>query len=153
MFALWKKKKVVPEDALWRDTMSGRADIDPSRLFVDMTEIDRWRALGQDVPPPPDRGAVMQRVRQHIEALDGSVDASNGAVLDRLIEAWVAAWIASVDTAYVDACSAVSVHYGVAAELVANMGARLEYATDHFERSKLIRDDAYARLAGTDQKD
>jgi len=147
-----RRRKTPPQDVLWQDTMSGREDTPSARRFIEIPEIDRWRAIGQDVPPPPDRGAVLQRVRQLAEELADSIDESNRAALDRLVESWVARWIATVDTAYVDACSAVSVHYGAAAQLVVSTEAELETATDQLERAKRIRDAAYDRLAGTDQK-
>lgn len=111
---------------------------------------ESWRSLGHDIPPVPEREAVMQRVRQLVEGLEGAIDEGTGAALDRLIETWVAAWLASVDTAYVDACSVVDEHYGQASQVLVETEAVFEHETDKLARLRRTRDDAYARLAGTE---
>ncbi len=107
-------------------------------------------SLGQDMPPLPERDAVMQRVRQLVERLEGAIDEGTGAALDRLIETWVAAWVASVDTTYLDACSVVGDQYGQASQVLVEAEAVLEHETAKLARLRRIRDDAYARLAGTE---
>lgn len=130
------------------DSTPGRDGTDATRRIRTIPEP--WRSLGQDMPPLPERGAVMQRVRQLVEGLEGAIDEGTGAALDRLIETWVAAWLASVDTEYVDACSVIDDHYGQASQVLVETQAALEHQTDKLARLSRIRDDAYARLAGTE---
>lgn len=136
-------------DKGWTDSLPGREDIGPAQRYMHIPEIDRWRSLGQDMPPAPERGAVMQRVRQLVEGLDGALDEGTGAALDRLIEAWVAAWLAGVDLAYVDGCSVIDVHYGQASQWLVETETLLEHETAKLARLSGTRDAAHARLAGT----
>jgi hypothetical protein len=62
------------------------------------------------MPPAPERGAVLERVRQITESLVGAIDEGTGAVLDRLIESWTAEWIATADAEYTDHCATITVH-------------------------------------------
>lgn len=137
------------DKASWTDSMSGRDGTDPNHRYMRIPEIDRWRSVGQDMPPAPERGAVLQRVRQIVEGLEGAIDEGTGTALDRLIETWVAAWLASVDTTYLDACSVVDVHHGQASQWLVETEATLEHETSKLGRLRRVRDDAHARLAGT----
>jgi hypothetical protein len=74
------------------------------------------RAVPFDMPPDPDRGSVLQRVRQLTESLDGAIDEGTGSALDRLIESWIARWIATVEAGYADHCAVISVYRGQAGQ-------------------------------------
>jgi hypothetical protein len=100
----------------WQDNRPAWATGSADGRYLTIPEIDRWRALPFDMPPDPERGTVMQRVRQLVESLDGALDEGTGTALDRLIESWVAGWIHTVQASYDDHCAVVAVHCGQAAE-------------------------------------
>lgn len=77
-------------------------------------EIGPWHAMPSGMLPAPERGAVLQRVRQLTESLDGASDEGKGASIDLLIESWVGCWIATAEADYADRCAAISVHRGQA---------------------------------------
>jgi hypothetical protein len=87
----------------------------PSR-YLHIPEIDRWRAAPYDMPPAPERGTVLQRVRQLTESLEEGIDEGTGASLDRLIESWTGSWIAIVEAEYTDHCGVLQVLRGQALE-------------------------------------
>ncbi len=86
----------------------------PAGRYVHIPEIDRRRTVPFDLLPAPERGAVMQRVQQLTESLEGAIDEGTSASLDRLIESWVGGWIATVESEYVDHCAVISIHRGQA---------------------------------------
>jgi hypothetical protein len=77
-------------------------------------EIGRWQAVPSSMLPAPERGAVLQRVRQLTESLDGTIAEGAGTPLDLLIESWVGCWIATVEADYADHFAAISVRRGQA---------------------------------------
>lgn len=116
--------------------------------FVEISEIDGWRARGHAMSPPPDPELVRQRIANEVEALDRSIDEGTAVVLDRLIESWVAQWLATVDTEYINACSVDDVHYGRAAQELTTAESHLGFLTAELTRLQKIRDDAADRLRG-----
>lgn len=80
-----RRKKTDPTPT-WQDNMPAwESRPGPSR-YLHIPEIDRWRASPYDMPPAPERGTVLQRVRQLTESLGEAIDEGSGASLDRLIE-------------------------------------------------------------------
>ena len=73
----------------WEDALGDYAGVTDAR-YMGFSEIDRWRAVPFDMPPPPERGAVLQRVGELVEGLEGALDEGTASALDRYIEAWVA---------------------------------------------------------------
>lgn len=65
------------------------------------SEAESWRPLGFDTPSGPQREVARELVRKKIAALADSVDEGNAAVLDLQIEAWVAEWLAAVETQHI----------------------------------------------------
>jgi hypothetical protein len=96
----------------------------------------------------PDRDAVMKRVETEIERLADAVDEGTDQVLDGLIESWVAQWLATVDTAYIDACSAVDVHYGRAAQISITADSELDFAIAELHRLQAEYEHIEAELTG-----
>jgi len=121
---------------------------DRADRYMHIPEIDRWRAVPYGMPPDPEQGMVLQRVRQVTESLAGAIDEGTGATLDRMIEAWVAKWIATVETDYTDHCAVISVHRGQAAEWLTESTHTARHENEELERIR----DAYlacrTRLAG-----
>ena len=116
--------------------------------YVHIPEIDRWRAAPFDMPPSPDRALVLERVRQHIQSLDGAIDEGTGSALDRLIEAWVASWIATVETEYTDHCAVIHVHRGQAAQWLTESTHTARHESEQFERVRAAYLACRDRLAG-----
>lgn len=140
--------------ATWSDSMPGRvaAPGAPQR-YVEIPEIDRWRAAAYELSPSPERGEVLQRVRQYVEALDGAVDEGTGAALDLVIDSWVVQWLAVVDTEYADHCAVIDVHLGQARQWLVEVTRRLDHETDRLARLEKDRDRARARLTGRPEED
>jgi len=131
--------------AAWRGGGSGSRAISHQYPF---TEVDHWGPVSFDMPPDPERGTVQQRVRQLIEALGGAVDEGSGTVLDLMIDSWVAAWIATVETAYADHCRAISGQHNRAAQWLTEKEAAARHETDELERVRADYLACRARLAG-----
>ena len=91
-YRLFHRKRAVGghQRYTWEDALGDYAGVSDAR-YMSFSEIDRWRAVPFDMPPPPERGAVMQRVRQLVEGLDGALDEGTASALDRYIEAQAAA--------------------------------------------------------------
>jgi len=123
------------------------ADTQAAR-YMHIPEIDRWRALPFDMPPDPERGTVLQRVRQYVESLDGAIDEGTGAALDRVIEAWVAEWIATVETGYTDHCAVIDVHRAQAAQWLTESIHTARHENEELERIRAAYLACRARLAG-----
>jgi hypothetical protein len=94
----------------WQDNMQDRGAGDQDVRYVHIPQIDRWRAVPCDMPPDPERGTVLQRMRQLTESLAGGIHEGTGRSLDPAIESWVAAWIATVETDYTDHRVVIQVH-------------------------------------------
>jgi hypothetical protein len=106
-----------PRSSTGKKTDPARQDSRPARAtdhhagrYAYIPEIDSRRAASFDMPPTPERGAVLERVRQFTESLKGAIDEGTGAALDRLIEAWTAQWISTVEDEYTDHCATIAVH-------------------------------------------
>jgi hypothetical protein len=132
----------------WQDTMPAWDEGDRSSRYVYLPEIDRWRALGYDMPPDPVREAVLKRVEQMTQALGGAIDEGTGAALDGVIESWVAAWIASVETAYSDHCGVNSVHRSQASQWLTESTHKAQYERDELDRTRAAYLACRARLGG-----
>jgi hypothetical protein len=113
---------------------------------MSFSEIDRWRAVPFDMPPPPERGAVMQRVRQLVEGLDGALDEGTASALDRYIEAWVGRWIATVETEYADHCGVTNLFRCQAAEWTRETTVKLEQARAELDQVRGDYEAVAARL-------
>jgi hypothetical protein len=111
-------------------------------------ESDRWHAVSVDMPQAPDRSAVMQRVRELTDSLEGTIDEGTSASLDLMIESWGGAWIAAVESEYVDHCAVISAHSGQAQQQLIHANAD---AVHEIEKLDQLRRDYLAsrqRLTG-----
>ena len=131
-----------------QDNRPDWGDGDRAARYMRIPEIDRWRAVPFDMPPDPERGTVLQRVRQITESLDGAIDEGTGAALDRLIEAWVAKWIATVESDYTDHCAVINVHRGQAAQWLAESIHTTRHENEELDRIRAAYLACRARLAG-----
>jgi hypothetical protein len=120
-------------DFAWEDALGDYRGVSASR-YTRLMEIDRWRPVPFDMPPPPERDSVHRRVRDLIEGLEGAIDEGSGGALDRHIESWVAAWVAGVETEYADHCGLIQMFRGQAEQWVRETTVELEHA-----RAKLGR--------------
>jgi hypothetical protein len=127
----------------WEDTLGDYAGVSDAR-YMSFSEIDRWRAVPFDMPPAPERGAVMQRVRQLVEGLDGALDEGTASALDRYIESWIGRWIATVETEYADHCGVIDLFRCQAAEWMRETTVKLEHARAELDQ---IRQDYLAVAA------
>jgi hypothetical protein len=127
----------------WEDILGDYADVSDAR-YMSFSEIDRWRAMPFDMPPPPERGAVMQRVRQLVEGLDGALDEGTAGALDLYIEALIGRWIATVETEYADHCRMIDLFRCQAAEWTRETAVKLEHARAQLDQ---IRGDYLAVAA------
>ena len=132
----------------WQDNMPSR-DSGPSRgRYLHIPEIDRWRAVPFDMAPAPERRAVMERVQQLTQSLEGAIDEGTGASLDRLIESWARSWIATVESEYVDHCAVISVHQGQAQQWLTEGTVTAQHEREELDQ---LRADYFAsrnRLTG-----
>jgi hypothetical protein len=108
----------------------------------------RWRAVPFDMPPAPERGAVMQRVQRLTESLEGAIDEGTGASLDLLIESWARSWIAIVETEHVDHCAVISVHRGQAQQWLAETTATAQHEREELGRVQMDYLASRQRLTG-----
>ena len=108
----------------------------------------RWRAVPFDMPPAPDRGAVMQRVQPLTESLEGAIDEGTGESLDLLIESWTGAWIAIVESEYVDHCAVISVHRGQARQWLTEATATALHEREKLDRIRMDYVASRQRLTG-----
>jgi hypothetical protein len=137
----------------WEDTLGDYAGVSDAR-YMSFSEIDRWRAVPFDMPPPPDRGAVMRRVGELVQGLDGALDEGTASALDRYIEAWVGRWIATVETEYADHCGVINLFRCQAAEWMRETTVKLEQARaeldqirgDYLAVAARLRRDAFAEF-------
>jgi hypothetical protein len=137
----------------WDDTLGDYAGVTDAR-YLSFSEIDRWRAVPYDMPPPPERDVVMQRVRELVEGLEGAIDEGTAGALDRYIEAWVGRWIATVETEYTDHCGVIDRFRAQAAEWMRETTVKLEHARAELDQIRgdyqavatLLRRDGFADL-------
>ncbi len=132
----------------WEDNRPDWGADSNAARYVHIPEIDRWRAVPFDMPPSPDRASVLERVRQHIRSLEGAIDEGTGSALDRLIEAWVASWIATVEADYTDHCAVINVHRGQAAQWLTESTHTARHENEELERVRAAYLACRARLAG-----
>jgi hypothetical protein len=132
----------------WQDNRPDWGADDRAGRYMHIPEIDRWRAVPFDMPPAPERGTVLQRVRQITESLDGAIDEGTGAALDLLIDSWVAKWIATVQADYTDHCAVIDVHRGQAAQWLAESTRTAQHENEELERIRTAYLACRARLAG-----
>lgn len=147
MFKRSGKKPVRPDWSAIGNGHSG-SGVASGPTFVEISEIDGWRSRGHAMAPPPDRELVRRRIESEVGSLDGAIDEGTAAALDRLIESWVAQWLATVDTEYIDACAVVDVHYGRAAQALTDAETHLEFLDAELTRLQEVRDEAADRLRG-----
>jgi len=101
-----------------------------------------------DMPADPDRGTVLPGARQYTQSLDGAIDEGTGPALDRIIEAWVAKWIATVEADYADHCAVINVHRGQAAQWLTESIHTARHENEELERIRGAYLACRARLAG-----
>jgi hypothetical protein len=144
-YRLFRRRRATagPRRYTWEDTLGDYAGVSDAR-YMSFSEIDRWRPVPFDMPPPPERGAVMQRVRQLVEGLDGALDEGTASALDRYIESWIGRWIATVETEYADHCGVIDLFRCQAAEWMRETTVKLEHARDELDQ---IRQDYLAVAA------
>lgn len=131
-----RKRKGDQVAPTWQDNMPTWDSRRGLARYLHIPEIDRWRAIPYDMPPAPERGTVLQRVRQLTESLSGAIDEGTGASLDRLIESWAGAWIATVDTEYADHCGVIDVHRGQALEWLTESSHAAEHAREEHDQAR-----------------
>jgi hypothetical protein len=132
----------------WQDNRPEWGNGDPALRYMHIPEIDRWRAVPFAMPPDPDRGAVLQRVRQITESLDGAIDEGTGGALDPIIESWVATWIATVQTDYTDHCAVINVHRAQAAQWLVESTHTAQHENEELQRIRSAYLASRARLSG-----
>jgi hypothetical protein len=111
-------------------------------------EIGGWQAVPSGMLPAPERGAVLQHVRQLAESRDGAIDEGAGASLDPLIESWVGGWIATVEADYADHCAAISVRRGRARQWLTESTHIAEHETEALGRISAAYSTCLASLTG-----
>lgn len=149
MSAIRRRRDIAQNtEPTWQDNMPAWSDGSRNARYMHFTEIDRWRAIPYDMPPDPERGTVIQRVRQITEGLSRAVDEGSGRSLDLIIESWVARWIATVETAYADHCGVISVHRNQAAEWLAETSRVADYENHELELIRQAYLACRAQLAG-----
>jgi hypothetical protein len=132
----------------WQDNRPDWSEGGRAARYMHIPEIDRWRAVPFDMPPDPERAAVLQRVRQITESLDGAIDEGTGAALDRIIESWVAKWIATVEADYTDHCGVINVHRGQAAQWLTEARHTARHENEELDRIRAAYLACRGRLAG-----
>ena len=147
---LLRRRRDAGKDAspTWQDTRPDWSDGGRAGRYMRIPEIDRWRAVPFGMPPDPERGTVLQRVRQYIESLEGAIDEGTGSALDRVIEAWVAKWIATVEADYTDHCAVINVHRGQAAQWLTESIHTARHENEELGRIRGAYLACRARLAG-----
>jgi hypothetical protein len=132
----------------WQDNRPDWSGGGHTGRYMHIPEIDRWRAVPFDMPPGPERGTVLQRVRQITESLEGAIDEGTGPALDLIIEAWVAKWIATVEADYADHCAVINVHRGQAAQWLTESICTGRHENEELDRIRAAYLACRARLAG-----
>jgi hypothetical protein len=127
----------------WEDILGDYAGVTDAR-YMSFSEIDRWRAVPFDMPPTPERGVVIQQVRQLVEGLEGALDEGTASALDLYIEAWIGRWIANVETEYADHCRMIDLFRCQAAESMREIAVKLEHARARLDQ---VRGDYLAAAA------
>jgi hypothetical protein len=145
---LRRRKAASATPPTWEDNRPTWGAGASAGRYLEIPEIDRWRAVPFDMPPDPERGTVMQRVRQLVESLDGAIDEGTGSALDLLIESWVAAWIHTVETSYADHCAVIDVHAGQAAEWLVESEHNARDEAEELDRARAAYLACRARLSG-----
>jgi hypothetical protein len=144
-----RRARSEPAQPTWQDVMPDRPGPDDKPgPFLQLTEIDRWRAVPFDMPPAPDRGTCRQRVRQLVEQLGDAVDEGTGAALDLVIESWVAAWIESVRTEYLDHQTVLALHLGQATQYRRELQLQAGHASEELDRLNEAYERCRAELTG-----
>jgi len=111
-------------------------------------EIGGWQAVPSGMLPAPERGAVLQHVRQLAESRDGAIDDGTGASLDPPIESWVGCWIATVEADYADHCAAISERRGQARQWLTESTHIAEHETEALDRISAAYSTCLAGLTG-----
>jgi hypothetical protein len=132
----------------WQDNMPSRDGGPGQGRYLNIPEIDRWRAVPFGMTPPPERSAVMERVRQLTQSLEGAIDEGTGASLDRLIESWAGSWIATVQSEYVDHCAVISVHRGQAQQWLTEATVTAQHEREELEQIRADYAASRRRLTG-----
>ena len=147
---LLRRRSITGKNAsrTWRDNRRAWGSDDRDGRYMHIPEIDRWQAMPFDMPPASERGAVLERVRQLTESLEGAIDEGTGAALDRLIESWVASWIATVEAEYIDHCAVISVHRGQAAQWLTESTLTALHENEELDRIRVAYLACRSRLAG-----
>lgn len=144
---LFPRRKSKNASPTREDSASWPSLHEPGR-YLEIREIDNWRSLPFQVPPPPDREAVLRAVERYVDSLRGGIDEGSGASMDPVIKSWLTGWIATVETEYADHTAVIHIHHGQAVQWLTD-----SKVLAHREREKLehIRADylaSRARLGG-----
>lgn len=139
-----KGKKASPAR---QDNASWPSFHQPSR-YLEIREIDNWRSLPFQVPPPPDREAVLRAVGRYIESLHGGIDEGSGAVLDPVIKSWLVGWIATVETEYADHTAVIHIHHGQAVQWLTDSKVLAQREREKLEHIRADYLASRARLGG-----
>lgn len=125
---------------------------EPGR-YLDIREIDNWRSVEFQVPPPPDRDAVLRRVEQYVSSLRGAIDEGTGAALDPIIQSWAASWLATVETEYTDHRAVIHIHRGQALQWLTDSTVLARHEREKLNRIRADYLASHARLGGAADQD
>jgi len=149
---LFRRRKGKNASPAREDTMSWPALREPRR-YLEIREIDNWRSLPFMVPPPPDREAVLQAIQRYVESLQGAIDEGTGEALDPLIRAWLAGWLATVETEYADHAAVIKIHRSQALQWLTDSNVLARHERDKLEQIRADYLASRARLGGADSQD
>lgn len=116
--------------------------------YVQLTEIDRWRAVPFTMAPAPEHGRVMEQVERLTKSLDGAIDEGSDKSLDRLIISWVGSWIATVESEFDDHCAVIGVHRGQARQLLTEAQVKADHEREKHEHVRQDYAASRSRLTG-----
>jgi hypothetical protein len=149
---LFRRRKGKNASPAREDTMSWPAWHQPGR-YLEIREIDNWRPLPFQVPPPPDRETELRAVDQHVESLRGALDEGTSAALDPLIKYRLAGWLATVDTEYADHTAVIDIHRGQAVQWLTDSKVLAQHEREKLEQIRADYLASRARLGGAAVQD
>jgi hypothetical protein len=147
---LFRRRKGKNASPTREDTMSWPSWHEPGR-YLEIREIDNWRPLSFQVPPPPNRESELQVVQRYVESLRSAIDEGTGTALDPLIKYRLAGWLATVDTEYADHTAVIDIHRGQALEWLIDSTVLAQHERGQLERLRADYLASRARLGGDGQ--
>ena len=149
---LWHRKG-KNADPTRQDTTSPPHRRGPGR-YLEIHTIDSRRARPFEVPPPPNREAVLRQVDQYVDSLGRrAVDEGTGAALDPIIGSWVTGWEATVETEYHDHCAVIHIHRGQAMQWLTDTTVLARHEREKLARIRADYLASRARLGGEEPQD